>query len=360
MRITVVGPAFPWSGGLPLLVTELAHRLTDAGHDVVLQTWSRQGPKRLLPTQRRRLTSPETKPYPTLDRPLSWRNPLQWWRRGTEVGRSSDLMILVHYTFVQAPALTVIGALASRTARVAIICANAAPHESAVGDRLLKSLLLGTADFAVVHTAAESNALRRITMRPIRIASLPPHLPDGQRLICDDVVSRQLLFFGKVRHYKGVDVLLRALVHVKGVRLIIAGEIYPGLDDIVSLIHRLELADRVHVKFGYVPADEIPSLFATVDALVLPYRSATASQMVALASRHGTPTIATRVGNFPDEIRTGVNGLLCSPDDVFSLAGAINDLYSPGTLDQLRSGGKPTHPRDIWQDYLNSILSERV
>ena len=102
MRITLVGPAYPWRGGLPLLVTDLAHRLTAEGHAVRVQTWTRQGPARLLPT--RPLASPETAVFPAEPTALSWRNPLD----GRRVGRraaASVLVVLVHYTTLQAPVL---------------------------------------------------------------------------------------------------------------------------------------------------------------------------------------------------------------------------------------------------------------
>src|SRR5690348_9942020 len=102
MRLTLVGPAYPWRGGLPLLVTDLAHRLAADGHTVRVQTWTRQGPARLLPT--RPLATPETAVFPTEPAPLSWRNPLDGWRVGRRAA-GSDLVVVVHYTTLQVPVL---------------------------------------------------------------------------------------------------------------------------------------------------------------------------------------------------------------------------------------------------------------
>ena len=82
VRITLIGPAFPWRGGIPLLTNELAHRLAAHGHTVQVRTWTRQGPARLLPAELHPLAQPEAEVYPTVREPLSWRNPLDWARTG--------------------------------------------------------------------------------------------------------------------------------------------------------------------------------------------------------------------------------------------------------------------------------------
>lgn len=359
MRITLIGPAFPWRGGIPLLTNELAHRLTADGHRVQVRTWSRQGPAWLLPAQRNPLEVPEARAYPTVAEPLSWRNPISWWRTGRRAAAASDVVVLIFYTTVQAPALSVIAHVASRRARVLVICANAVPHERRPGDRVLMSSLMRAAAAVVVHTPAEGDALREITSRPVAVAPLPPHLPDMTRpdLRTDRPAARRLLFFGKVRHYKGVDLLIRALALVPDVELCIVGEFYEDEERIRTLVHRLGLAERVQVRPGYLPAGQIPELFAEFDALVLPYRTATASQLVALAHWHGLPTVATRVGNFPETVRDGVDGLLCAPGDVADLARALRALYEPGRLPQLRAGVQPAQEEPVWQRYLATLSS---
>ena len=249
MHITLVGPAYPWRGGLPLLVTDLAHRLTAEGHAVRVQTWTRQGPARLLPT--RRLATPEAAVFPTEPAPLSWRSPVDAWR----------------------------------------------------------------------------------------------------------VRHRRLLFFGKVRRYKGLDVLLHALAQVDDVHLTVVGEVYPDAGDVDALVERLGLRHRVALQPGYLAAARIPDLFASVDALVLPYRSATASQHVALAHRHRVPVVATRVGNFPDAVDDGVDGLLCAPDDAADLVRALRALYAPGCLEALRAAVRTADGEQVWKGYLATLLA---
>jgi glycosyltransferase involved in cell wall biosynthesis len=357
VHITLIGPAFPWRGGLPLLTSELAHHLEADGHTVEIRTWTRQGPARLLPAQRHPLKTPEARVYPVVQEPLSWRNPLHWWRTGKRSAAASDVVVLIFYTTIQALALSTIARVARRRARVVVICANAVPHEPRPGDRTLMSWLMRSAGAILVHTQAERAALMHLTDRPIAVAPLPPHIPATPRFTRrpDRPPAKRLLFFGKVRHYKGVDVLLEALVRVPDVRLSIVGEFYEDVSRLRALIDRLGLAGRVQLSPDYLPAWQIPELFAEFDALVLPYRTATASQHVALAHWHGLPAVATRVGNFPDTVRDGVDGLLCSPDDVADLARALRALYEPGRLEQLRAGVRAADSGAAWRHYLQTL-----
>ena len=124
-----------------------------------------------------------------------------------------------------------------------------------------------------------------------------------------------MVFFGICRPYKGLDVLLRALARApRHVVLTVAGEFWGKAEaETRALIGELELAGRVTLRPGYVPADQIPGLFAQADALVLPYRSATSSQNAWLAFEYGVPVVVTRAGTLADAVRDGVHGVVCEP-----------------------------------------------
>ncbi|HEY3611540.1 MAG TPA: glycosyltransferase [Pseudonocardiaceae bacterium] len=356
MRIALIGPAHPWRGGIPLHTAELAHRLAAVGHDVRICSWRSQGPARWLPTQRDRLATPEAPPYPASTYPLDWRSPLSWWWVGRRLARQSDVVVLVSYTTVQAPALGLVGAVARRGARVIALCHNVLPHERHPADRWLTTLLLRTTDAVLVHSNQQHATLTALTDRPATVAALPPHLPTTGPRTEPRTAAHGLVFFGTIRHYKGLDVLLHALARVPGVRLSVVGEFRDGSDSVRELIARLGLTDRVTIRPGYLPAGQIADLFATADAVVLPYRAATASQHVALAHEHGVPVIATRVGNFPDMVSDGVDGLLCEPDDVDDLARAIQRLYQPGQLTALRAAVLPADTEARWREYLGTLF----
>ena len=264
-------------------------------------------------------------------------------------------------TPVQVPAyLTLARAARSGGCTVIALCHNVLPHESRSLDEPLMKALLRRMDALVVHSDEEAALAATLTAAPVEVTALPPHWPGSGRRPAvgrEPVPPRnRLLFFGMVRRYKGLDLLLRALSEAgPPVGLTVAGEIWEGRDELLRLISDLGLGDRVTLSEGYVPADDIPAVFAAADALVLPYRSATASQNAMMAFEFGIPVIATRVGALADAIEDGVNGFLCAPGDVADLTGAIEALYQPGALERLRQGVRGLDPGPLWDDYLAAV-----
>ncbi|RFU40083.1 glycosyltransferase [Actinomadura logoneensis] len=366
MRIAVVGPAFPYKGGGAHHTTELAHRLAAAGHEVVVESWRAQYPGFLYPGQQT-IDEPEGEPFPGTLRRLDWRRPDGWWRAGRSL-RGHDLVVLAVLSPVQVPAYLGILAGIGRRTPVVALCHNVLPHERRPYDRPLMKALLTRVSGVLVHSEEQARLARTLTARPVRVAEMPAHLPtpsgtDGVSGVsgaadaaAEAGVRKRLLFFGIVRPYKGLDVLLRALAEgPPDVSLTVAGEFWGGLEETEALVASLGLADRVELRPGYVPAAEVPGLFAAADALVLPYRAATASQNVWMAFEHGLPVIATRVGGFPDQVRDGADGLLADPDDVASLAAAIKRFYRPGEPERLRAAVEAPDHGPLWDVYLATL-----
>jgi len=366
VRIAIVGPAFPYKGGGAHHTTELAHRLAAVGHDVTLESWKAQYPAFLYPGEQT-ISTPEGTPFPGTRRALAWYRPDGWVRTGRRL-RSHDLVVFVVLSPVQIPAYLGmaygIGA-SDGGPRIVALCHNVLPHERKPYDVPLMRRLLRRVDAVLVHSAQQAQLARDLAPgTPVRTAGLPAHLPtpSGQDLTVTPgepaEPANHLLFFGMVRPYKGLDVLLRALARIEGVSLTVAGEFWGGVDETRSLISSLGLADRVELRPGYVPAGDVPGLFAGADALVLPYRSATASQNVFMAYEHGVPVIATRAGTLADHVRDGIDGILCEPDDVDSLTDALRRFYPPGEPARLRAGVKPVDAEPHWVTYLEQLLTD--
>ncbi|MCK2221209.1 glycosyltransferase family 4 protein [Actinomadura sp. ATCC 31491] len=352
MRIAIVGPTYPYKGGGAQHTTELAHRLAALGHDVVIESWRAQYPSFLYPGQQT-ISEPEGTPYPRTARRLDWRRPDGWVTAGRRL-RGADLVVLAVLSPVQVPAYLGILAGLGRRARTVALCHNVLPHERKPYDRPLMKALLKRVDAVLAHSGEQAGLARELARTPVRVAGLPPHLPvTGAGPSAG--VRRRLLFFGMVRPYKGLDLLLRALP--EGVALTVAGEFWSGLEETKALIRELGLGDRVELRPGYVPAAEVPELFGAADALVLPYRSATASQNVWLAHEHGVPVIATRVGALADHVTDGVDGLLVEPGDVGALRAAIERFYASGEPERLRSGVKAVDPEPFWSAYAGALLA---
>jgi glycosyltransferase involved in cell wall biosynthesis len=343
--------------------TTLAHRLAAAGHQVTLQSWRAQYPKLLYPGQLT-VAEPEIELFPDTEWPLAWYRPDGWWRTGRRLARRADVIVLAILTPIQVPAYLALARAAHASgSQVVAVCHNVLPHESRRFDRPLMAALLRAVDALVVHSASEAALAATMASTPAEVAPLPPFLflPDADRAPAREGTGasgprNRLLFFGMVRHYKGLDILLRALAETPpAVSLTVAGEIWEGKDELLRLISELKLTDRVELHDGYVAAEEVPSLFAEADALVLPYRSATASQHVRLAMQFGIPVVATKAGAIADSIEDGVNGLTCEPEDVAGLAKAISRLYEPGMLEHLQQGVHPLDANQSWDQYIAAV-----
>lgn len=360
MRIAIVGPAHPYKGGSAQHTTALAHRLAAAGHDVSLQSWRRQYPKLLYPGQLT-VDEPEAPLFPATERPLDWSRPASWWGTGRRLAAAgADAIVIALFTPVQVPAyLALARAARARGCRVVALCHNVLPHEPSPLDRPAMRAILRSVDAVMVHSPEEAERAGTLARTPIEIAGLPLHLPEAGMPPAAGEGSgphRRLLFFGMVRPYKGVDLLLRALAAAReDVALTIAGEIWEGREQILSLITELRLTDRVTLSAGYVPAREVAGYFAAADALVLPYRSGTASQNALIAFQFGIPVIATRAGAIADVVVPGVNGLVCEPGDVDGLTHAIDSLYEPGMLAKLRLGVHLPDTEQSWLAYVAAV-----
>lgn len=359
MHIAIVGPTHPIKGGVSQHTTVLARRLAEAGHEVEIVSWSRQYPKRLYPG-RQTVDEREFEAFEPTRRVLAWNRPDSWLRAARRI-RDFDVAVFAHITPVQVPAYrAMMLAMRGGRARVIVVCHNVVPHERMPLDRLLVRSLLGAADRVVVHSDSEARLAAAITGTQIVTAQIAPFMPVAFRPAAPVVgEQRRLLFFGLVRPYKGLDVLLRALAAgPSDVRLRVAGEFWGGTAETEALCQALGIADRVELVDGYVAAGRVPDLFADVDALVLPYRSATGSQGVWTGFEFGVPVIATRAGHLADDIRDGVDGLIAEPDDEPSLRQALQRFYQPGVPEELRRNVRSVDAGSYWQAYLAAIVSD--
>ncbi|MFC4058021.1 glycosyltransferase family 4 protein [Planomonospora corallina] len=354
MRIAIVGPTYPYKGGGAAHTTELAHRLSAAGHDVVIESWRAQYPSFLYPGQQT-TDSPDGEPFGNVRRLLDWRRPDGWLACGRRL-RSADLVVLAVLSPVQVPPyLGILYGLRRRT-KVVALCHNVLPHERKPYDVPLMRALLRRVDGVLAHSQAQAELARGLAPVPVTVAQMAPHLPvKAERRAEPGRLHRRLLFFGLVRPYKGLDVLVRALP--EGVALRVAGEFWGGQAETEALVAELGLGDRVELRPGYVAAEDVPGLFEDVDALVLPYRSGTASQQVWLGHEQGVPVIATRVGTLGDHVTDGVDGLLAEPGSVESLREVLTRFYAPGEPERLRAGVRPVDPGPYWAAYVEALVS---
>jgi glycosyltransferase involved in cell wall biosynthesis len=247
------------------------------------------------------------------------------------------------------------------------LCHNVLPHERRFYDTFLTRFALSPAHRFIVHSQENLIQLQNLFPNATIIRREHPVYTSANDDIIDreaarrklDIHGKMLLFFGLIRPYKGVDVAIQALGLLKercpDLTLWIAGEFWEGIEPYRKLITKFHLDSRVRIEPGYLSEEELTVRVRASDAVVLPYRSATGSGVLATAFAHNRPVIATRCGCFKEMVKPGVTGLLCEPGDPASLADAIAAFYNGGNVDRFDAGLAEARTSYTWDSMVDTI-----
>jgi glycosyltransferase involved in cell wall biosynthesis len=380
MKIALVGPTYPFRGGISHYTTLLARHLRQR-HEVRFFTFRRQYPAWLFPGRSDRDPSEEAAQLRAEAEPmLDSLNPLTWWRTARAIQAAQPEVLVLQWTvWFWGPLLLTLVALARRwspTTRVVLLCHNATPHET--GGRLVR-LLAGwmqgrlarqsaailchsKADLAVLQGMAPKVRARAVmmpTFGALAQSAATLSQAEARRELGVSEEGPVLLFFGFVRPYKGLDVLFGAMPAVLArypeATLLVAGEWWKDALPARDLLATLGIEQRVRLLDEYLPNDRLPALFAAADVAVLPYRSATQSAVVQLAFGFGLPVITTTVGGLPEAVQHEVSGLLVPPGDAEALAGAILRYLDEGWRERLTPGVEAARSRFSWEALVEAI-----
>lgn len=355
-RVALVAPLRPFRGGIAQHATEFRRALA-ARTELLTVSYSSLYPRWLYPGASDREPGAEGHREPGVWYGLGSLNPITWivaLRRILAHGPAC--VILVWWTAFLAPALTFVArGLARNRVPVVIFCQNVMDHERSPVKRWLARRLLRLGSAFVVQSSASADELRtvvpgaRVEMCPHPVfQDIPPAtrpLPRRARI--------ELLFFGLVRSYKGLDVLADAMSRLgdEDVFLTVAGEWWMKDD---ALRERLLASGRVEILDRYIPLDEAAALFERADAVVLPYREASGSGVIPFAYRLGRPVIASRAGGLPDAVEDGVSGMLVPVGDAAALAAAVRRLPAEGPA--LREGVRAVSLKMGWDGLVEKVL----
>ena len=329
-RIALVGPTFPYRGGIAQHTTMMARALQKIA-DVLVVSYRRQYPKILYPGLSDRDPAAPDPQLDDLRYLIDSINPLTWCTALREIRRHRpDMVVFVWWTFFWAPCVWFMAWRLQRLGiHVRFFCHNAVEHEGAWIKAWLSRQALARADSFFVHTGEDEKNLRQdFPDAPVGKYPHPiyDHFPHPTEVLPRRAAS-ELLFFGLVRPYKGLDVLIEAMGLLKDedVVLSVVGEFWSGRAEIDDRIIELGLQDQVNIVDRYVSDEEAANHFARADIVVLPYRSATGSGVIPLAYHYGKPVIATNVGGLPDVVEDGGTGWLVPPESPDHLAAAIRN-----------------------------------
>ncbi len=367
LRIAIVGPTHPFSGGIATHTTSLAHRLQDAGHRVRLLSWKAQYPTFLRSgTTRVPEDEPEVAPFDGATARLTWYNPLTWIRAGLSM-RRADVVLVTAVTPYHAVPYAVMRLAAGRRPRGVVLAHNVLPHEHGRFDEALVRLLYRQYGAVLVHSDEQAGLARGILGADSAVDVRVTRLPVADLLLGDPgAVERPVPagtaadpvvvgFFGMVRGYKGVDQLVEAAAAVPGVRVVVRGEFWQPVEEYREQVRRLGTEDRVELVDGYVAMADMAALITSFDVVALPYRTASSTINVALAHRFGRPALVTDAGTLPLDVREGTDGLVVPADDVPALTAALRRLVEPGVLAALRDGVDADGADRRWTAYTDTV-----
>jgi D-inositol-3-phosphate glycosyltransferase len=339
--VVLLSPAHPLRGGIASSSERLAQELQQHGMKVRICSFSLQYPAVLFPGKSQYAEGPAPAGL-DIRAEMNSVNPFNWYQVGQRLRREAPDLIIVRYWLpFMAPCLGSILRLARRNGHTKAIALtdNAIPHEKRPGDRLLTRYFIGSTDGFVVMSRSVEQDIRQFTAaKPIRY--IPHPVYDNYGPLAGAEESRQrlglppegpyLLFFGFIRHYKGLSLLLEAMaepaVRQLGLKLIVAGEFYENPAPYRELIQRLGLESQVFLHDTYIPDEQVRYYFGAADLVVQPYRSATQSGISQLAYHFEKPMVVTRVGGLPEIVAHEQEGYVVEVEPG-AIAAAIADFF---------------------------------
>ncbi len=370
MKITILGPAHPYRGGLAAIMQRMAREFLKDGDSVEIKTFTVQYPEFLFPGKSQTV---DTAPPQGLDieRCVNTVNPFNWLRIGFRLRRSKpDFIVMKYWTPFMAPCFGTIARLARSNGHTKVICQidNVEPHEHHIIDKPFNRYYLTSVDGYIYMSNQVRDELREYSSAPALFSPHPMFDNFGERVergeacraIDLDPQIRYALFFGLIRDYKGLDMLfdawaeLKSRGETKGRKLIVAGEFYTSPEPYLAQIERLDISDDVILRTQFIPDEQVANYFSAVDFVVLPYHTASQSGVTQIAYNFSTPLIVTRVGGLPEIVPDGVVGYLCDPQSD-SIVEAIEKIWQEGVIAQFEQGMQQERRRFTWRAMCDKI-----
>lgn len=371
MKIALISPAHPLRGGIAALSERLAHELLQQGHEVLIYSFSLQYPSFLFPGKTQLTDDPAPEGLKIIAS-INSINPFSWWKTGRAIARFQPDRVIVRYWLpFMGPALGTIIRVMRFFSRKPIVTTglidNIIPHEKRPGDRLFSRYFASVCtDFLAMSTSVQEE-LKMFSSMPARFAPHPIYDQYGELLSKTD--ARELLgiptnakialFFGFIRPYKGLDLLLEALAQSPNLHLLIAGECYEDWTPYQERIDQYHLKERIWLFTDFIPAGEVRLFFSAADIVVQPYKSATQSGISQIAYHFERPMLVTDVGGLPEIVRHGTSGYV-TPPDPHKIAAALNDFFENNRMEAMQAGVRGDKKRFSWTHFVEKLLKNGV
>ena len=370
-RVCLVGPAYPYRGGIAHFTCLLAAEFSK-DHEVLVVNFKRLYPSFLFPGKTQFDESGEPLVVDSV-RSLDSLDPVSYLRTARKIARfDPDLVVFQWWHPFFAPSYTAVVLLAGRmrrglSAKNVFLCHNVMPHESSPLDRVLTKVAFDRVSSFLVQSREDRGRLVGIRKQAnVRVNPLPSYgffnrgaYTKARARAELGVDGRVILFFGYVRPYKGLGVLIDAFAEVlrhMGAVLYVVGEIYEGKDRYLRRLKELGVEGHVHLIDRYVANEEVEKYFAACDLVVLPYLSATQSAVVQIAYGFNKPVVVTSVGGLPDVVEHGSTGYVVPSNDPGAVARAIVEFFESGVSGEMERRIESARDRFSWDRCKQALI----
>jgi len=368
-RVIIIGPGHPLRGGLATFNHRLAKEFIAEGNECSLVSFSLQYPSLLFPGTSQYSNEPAPGGL-VIHTFINSINPFNWWNAGRKIRHwKPDLIVVRYWIPFMGPALGTILRKVKKNKHTRVICIadNIIPHEKRAGDSLFTRYFLKACDAFITMSQKVLEDLRQFEKeKPAQLVHHPLYDNFGEPLEKNEARrhlglkedEKIILFFGFIRKYKGLDLLLQAMaderIKRENIKLLIAGEFYEDEKPFLELIRNGQLENSVILKTNFIPDGEVKYYLCAGDCIVQPYRNATQSGVTPLAYHFERPMIVTNVGGLPSLVPHQKSGLVCEPNPR-SIADAILHFYQLGEnyfIPHLREEKK----KYSWKNLVSAII----
>ena len=371
MKIIIVGTAYPYRGGLAAYNERLAREYKSQGHDVEIVTFSLQYPSFLFPGKSQ-FSSDAPPTDIKISRLINSTNPMNWVKVGRAIKKQKpDLMIFCYWMAFMAPCFGTIARFArNSTSKIVALVHNMIPHEPTLLDKLFPRYFVSAmSGFAAMADSVVDDINTFDTQNKPKVVSPHPIYDHyGELLTKQEAATilglqghkNYILFFGFIREYKGLDLLIKAFADDRlrqfPVRLIVAGEFYENPQPYLELIIELGLEGKVELRTTFIPDKEVKNFFSVADIVAQPYRSATQSGVSQIAYHFEKPMLVTNVGGLGASVPHGKVGYVVDVE-VDEIADALVDFYTNHRSEEMIDNIKMEKQKFAWSKMTDAINS---
>ncbi len=368
-KIFIIGPAFPLRGGLATFDELFCNAFNEQGHSCEIISYSLQYPGFLFPGSTQFDTSGVAPKHLKIHTLINSVNPLSWIKTARFIKKQKpDFIVFRFWIPFMGPALGSIARMVRKSGvKVLAITDNVIPHEKRIGDAAFSKYFINGCDGFVTMSKAVMKDLEKFTTTPHKKYLLHPlYTSFGEKI--DKYTARKalgldehkkiVLFFGLIRKYKGLDMLLDAFHELKSspdINLLIAGEFYEDKQPYLDLIEKYQIQDRVILHGKFIANEDVKLYFSAADLVALPYRSATQSGVTQVSFHFEVPTLVTNVGGLSEIIPDKIAGYVVDSSGK-AIAEAIKDYFENNRIAAFTEGMRKEKQKYDWKIFVNEVF----